>query len=217
MQLLKYNIQVIMIGYLTLPFHRMAYMILVLLTLLKNPIILLTIWKILGIAALIILVFSFLIEVFDGNAAGWFINYLLTPEVLIIPGILFGLSMIAYLIVAVIYGWKYIVLFEMDDNGVEHIQMQKQFKKAEGLTWLVAMAGLAAGNFTTAGAGMLAGSKKVSRTNFADVKKVKRKSRFHCIMLNEIIERNQLYVDDTDIEFVWNFVRKKCINASFSI
>ena len=95
--------------------------------------------------------------------------------------------------------------------------MQKQFKKAEGLTWLVAMAGLAAGNFTTAGAGMLAGSKNVSRTNFADVKKVKRKSRFHCIMLNEIIERNQLYVDDADIEFVWNFVRKKCINASFSI
>ena len=184
---------------------------------LKNPIILLTIWKILGIAALIILVFSFLIEVFDGNAAGWFTNYLLTPEVLIIPGRLFGLSIIAYLIVALIYGWKYIVLFEMDDNGVEHIQMQKQFKKAEGLTWLVAMAGLAAGNFTTAGAGMLAGSKNVSRTNFADVKKVKRKSRFHCIMLNEIIERNQLYVDDADIEFVWNFVRRKCINASFSI
>ena len=184
---------------------------------LKNPIILLTIWKILGIAALIILVFSFLIEVFNGNAAGWFTNYLLTPEVLIIPGILFGLSIIAYLIVALIYGWKYIVLFEMDDNGVEHIQMQKQFKKAEGLTWLVAMAGLAAGSFTTAGAGMLAGSKNVSRTNFADVKKVKRKSRFHCIMLNEIIERNQLYVDDADIEFVWNFVRKKCINASFSI
>ena len=184
---------------------------------LKNPIILLTIWKILGIAALIILVFSFLIEVFDGNAAGWFTNYLLTPKVLIIPGILFGLSIIAYLIVALINGWKYIVLFEMDDNGVEHIQMQKQFKKAEGLTWLVTMAGLAAGNFTTAGAGMLAGSKNVSRTNFADVKKVKRKSRFHCIMLNEIIERNQLYVDDADIEFVWNFVRRKCINVSFYI
>ena len=95
---------------------------------LKNPIILLTIWKILGIAALIILVFFFLIEVFDGNAAGWFTNYLLTPEVLIIPGILFGLSIIAYLIVALINGWKYIVLFEMDDNGVDRTKLRIQYE-----------------------------------------------------------------------------------------
>ena len=38
--------------------------------------------------------FSFLIELFEGNAAGWFTDYLLSPGVLIVPGIMFVLSII---------------------------------------------------------------------------------------------------------------------------
>jgi len=118
------------------------------LNMLTNPIILLTIWKIFGILILIQIVFSFLIDAFQGNLKGWFTDYLFTPGFLIVPGILFGISLIAYVIVACIYGWKYMVLFEMDHKGIDHIQMPKQFKKAEGLAWLTAMAGLVTGNFT---------------------------------------------------------------------
>ncbi len=184
------------------------------LNMLTNPVILLTIWKIFFILIVIQLLFSFLIELFEGNAGGWFTDYLLSPGILIVPGILFGLSIIAYLIVAAIYGWKYIVLFEMDENGIDHIQMQKQFEKAQGLAWLTAMAGFATNNFTTAGSGILAGSKSTSSSTFANVKKVIGQKSFHCIKVNEILEKNQIYIPDEDYEFVWNFITSRCPNAT---
>jgi hypothetical protein len=183
------------------------------LNMLTNPIILLTIWKIFGILILVQLVLSFLLDAFEGNVAGWFTDYLLTPGVLIVPGILFGLSLIAYVIVACIYGLKYIVLFEMDEKGVDHIQMPKQFKKAEGLAWLTTMAGLIAGNYTTAGSGILAGAKNRSTSQYEHVKKIVRKKGFNCIMVNEIMEKNQIYAADADYEFVWEFITRKCPGA----
>ncbi|WP_022766138.1 hypothetical protein [Butyrivibrio sp. XPD2006] len=183
------------------------------LNMLTNPIILLTIWKLFFILILIQLLFSFLIELFEGNAAGWFTDYLLSPGVLIVPGIMFVLSIIAYLIVAAIYGWKYIVLFEMDDKGIDHIQMQKQFEKAQGLAWLTAMAGFATNNFTTAGAGVLAGSKSTSSSTFANVKKLISQKGLHCIRANELLEKNQIYVADEDYEFVWDYMAARCTNA----
>ena len=183
------------------------------LNMLTNPIILLTIWKIFIILIIIQLVLAFLIELFERNVGGWVKDYLLSPGILIVPGILFGLSIIAYLIVAAIYGWKYIVLFEMDDNGIDHIQMQKQFEKAAGLAWLTAMAGFATNNFTTAGAGILAGSKSTSSSTFANVKKVISQKGLHCIRVNELLEKNQIYVADEDYEFVWEFITARCTNA----
>lgn len=184
------------------------------LNMLKNPVILMTIWKIFGILILVQIVLSFLLEVFEGDISTWFTEYLLTPGFLIVPGILFTLSLISYVIIGFIYGWKYIVLFEMDHHGVDHIQMPKQFEKAQGLAWLTAMAGLATGNFTTAGSGILAASKSTSSSTFANVKKVIGQKSFHCIKVNEILEKNQIYIPDEDYEFVWNFITSRCPNAT---
>ena len=69
------------------------------LNMIKNPIILLTIWKIFGIIILIMLLFSFLLAVFDGDVKGWFTDFLFTPGILIIPGIFLVLSIVGYIIV----------------------------------------------------------------------------------------------------------------------
>ena len=42
------------------------------LNMLKNPVILMTIWKIFGILILVQIVLSFLLEVFEGNISTWF-------------------------------------------------------------------------------------------------------------------------------------------------
>lgn len=101
----------------------------------------------------------------------------------------------------------------MDHKGIDHIQMPKQFKKAEGLAWLTAMAGLVTGNFTTAGAGILAGSKNTSTSRFDHVKKIIRKKGLHCIKVNEVLEKNQIYAADEDYEFVWDFITQQCPGA----
>lgn len=183
------------------------------LNMLKNPVILLTVWKIFGILILIQIAVSFLMDVFAGDVVGWVKDYFLTPGFLIIPGIFFVLSVISYFIVAAMYGWKYIVLFEMDDRGVDHIQMPKQFEKAQALSWLTMMAGFATGSFTAAGTGILAGSKSNSTSTFEVVRKVIKKKAFHCIKVNELVEKNQVYVEDADFDFVWNFITSHCTNA----
>lgn len=183
------------------------------LNMLANPVILFTIWKIFGIILLALLVFSFLLEVSDGNAGLWVQNFLLTPMILIIPGILLVLTLIAYLVVAAVYGFKYVVLFEMDEEGVVHNQMPRQFKKAEGMAWLSVMAGVIAGDYTTVGAGIMAGSKTSSRTRFSDVRSIVRQEKYHTIRVNEIMEKNQIYADDADYDFVWSYITNRCPEA----
>ena len=183
------------------------------LDMLKNPIILFTIWQALGISILIMAFILFLIELFDGNIKNWIDGFLLTPELLIIAGVILLLSLIGYAIVAIMYGWKYMVLFEMDENGIVHNQMQKEFKKTEAMSWLTIMAGVVAGNPTTMGAGILSATKTASSSSFKNVKKVISKKRLHTIYVNEILEKNQIYVDDDDFDFVWDFITKRCSNA----
>ena len=42
------------------------------------------------------------------------------------------LTLISYGILAMNYGWTYIVLFEMDETGITHLQQPRQFRKAQG-------------------------------------------------------------------------------------
>ena len=55
---------------------------------------------------------------------------------MILAVVFFVLSIVSYLILAALYGGKYQVLFEMTEDSVTHIQMPKQFKKAENVTCL---------------------------------------------------------------------------------
>ncbi len=183
------------------------------LNMLKNPVILFTVWKICGIVLLILLLFSFLLEVFDGDAAGWVTGFLLTPGILIVPGIMLLLTAAGYLILAAVYGWKYMVLFEMDDKEVVHHQMPVQFQKAQALSWLAAMAGAASGSFTAAGSGMAAAAKSSSVSSFEKVTKVVCRKRFHTIMVNEALEKNQIYASDADYEFVKEHILSRCVRA----
>ena len=91
-------------------------------SMLKNPVILLTLWKIMAIGAAAPALIVLLASLKDGFAEA------LTGglEVFAITfGICFVLSVISYFILAGLYGWKYIVLFEMDEDGVLHIQQPK--------------------------------------------------------------------------------------------
>ena len=130
---------------------------------------------------------------------------------LIVLGLI-ALIVISYLILTAIYGWKYIVLFEMDEEKVVHIQMPKQYEKALALGWLTAMAGLAAQSITTAGAGVLSAAKDTSTSRFEDVRTVKAYPRRHLIKVNERLEHNQVYAAKEDFAFVKDYIVSHCPN-----
>lgn len=179
----------------------------------KNPGILFTVWKVLGISVGIVWLFMLVISMGDILRYGASSFLRLTGAFLLILFVLMIIGGLAYLLVAALYGFTYIVLFEMDDHSVTHIQMPKQFGKAQALGWLAALAGLAGGNVTAMGAGALAASRNSSTSVFADVKEVKGERSRHIIRVNQMLNRNQVYAEDADYDFVWNFIASRCTAA----
>ena len=179
---------------------------------LKNPIILLTVLKIFLIVLVGIWVVFSLFRIGNDGFFGAFA--LQTRELLIPAAILFGLSIMAYIILACIYGWKYCVLFEMNETGIRHIQMEKQYKKAQALGWLTAMAGAAAGKPGMAGTGLLAATKNEQATEFSKVKRMRSFKAFHTIKLDSLLNHNQIYAEPENVNFVLEYISKRTTGNS---
>ena len=178
---------------------------------LTNPTIFLTVLKVFGGVVIgLFIVFGFFLYVIHGDWAGL---WGMAKAMLIVMAVFFGLTILGVLLVAAKYGGKYIVLFEMDEKGIVHMQEPKQFKKAQKMGAVTAMAGAAVGSFTTAGAGMLAASKNASVSEFARVRKVKPRRWLHVIKVNQRLNRNQVYVRKEDFDFVYDFIKSHCPNA----
>ena len=174
---------------------------------LKNPMILLTVLKIF----LLVLVGMWIIfSILRIGNDGFFGAFAAQTKELLIPAlILFGLSILSYIILACIYGWKYCVLFEMNETGIRHIQLEKQYKKAQALGWLTAMVGAAAGKPGAAGAGLLAATKNEQATEFSKVKRRRVFRAFHTIKLDSLLNHNQIYVESVDYDFVLDYISKR--------
>ena len=151
------------------------------LNLYKNPTILFLIWKIFGGILLALWLFMVVLEVIDDNLS---LDNLFELTVgLLLFSLGFGLiCLLGYLLYALIMGGKYCVLFEMDDNAM-------------------------AGRPGVVGTGMLAGARTSMYTSFADVRSVESCPGRNLIKVNELLNKNQVYAEDEDFDFVLNFIR----------
>jgi hypothetical protein len=176
----------------------------------KNPTLVITIWKILLLAALAPAILVFFLNLGDGigSALLAFVKIMV-----IVAGIVTVLMLLAYPLVALMNGGKYCVMFEMDDKSVKHMQMQKQFKKSQILAMIVSLAGMMSGNAQTAGAGLLAGSKQSTLSSFEKVKSITVNEKRHVIYVNENLTKNQVYVDTADFAFISNAIINRCNKA----
>ncbi len=175
---------------------------------LKNPVILYTIWKIMLIVAIIPAIVVLLstkgfLEAFKE----FFIVFLITF------GIMFVLSIIGYFILAAVYGFKYIVLFEMDEKGITHAQQEKQFTKAQAIGLLAVLAGIAKNDVGMVGTGILSSSKKSMTSQFKNVETVIGIRSKNTIKVNQLFAKNQIYVNDEDYDFVWEYITSRCVKA----
>ena len=178
---------------------------------LTNPTIFLTVLKVFAyILGISFVVFGFFIYVIHGNWAGL---WEMAKGYLIALGIIAVLNVLGVLVIAAMYNGKYIVMFEMDEHQIKHVQVSEQFRKAKKFGQLSAFAGMMSGNFTLAGAGLLMSSKDASVSNYTEVRRVKPLRRMHVIKVNEFIEKNQIYVPDEDFDFVYDYIKSRCVNA----
>ncbi len=178
---------------------------------LKNPTIFITVSKVLLLSVTIVYAFVLILIIHNGEDLEEIID--LTKGFVLIYLFMLFLGLISYLIIAMTYGGKYMVLFEMNEKQISHIQMQKQFKKAQAIGWLTSIVGAASGNIGTIGQGILASSKYSSTSVFKNVESVIVKRGRNTIYLNQLLNKNQIYVYDEDFNFLVNFIQSHCIKA----
>ena len=179
---------------------------------LKNPTILFDVYKVLGISFGIVWLFNvLLISCEDGLNLRNLWSF--TSGFLILMLVFLVIGYVAYFIVAWSYGWKYIVLFTLDEKEVVHQMMPRQMEKAKVLGALTALVGSVAGKPGVMGAGVLASSRSTSTSVLANVARLVPRRRLHLIKVNQLLNKNRVFVPDEDFDFVYNFLCQHCPKA----
>ena len=183
------------------------------LNLYKNPAIIKEVGRVMLISLVIVLALIFGFQMIDG--IGTFAEKLQFVAELagILVAILLVITVLGYLLYSYMMGGTYCALFEMDENGVCNKAQEKHIKKAELISAITVIAGLAGGRPGVIGTGMLASARTSMYTSFDDVRELEILPGQHLIRLNEKLSRNQVYAEDEDFTFVADYIRSRCRNA----
>ena len=99
------------------------------LNLYKSTAIIKEVWRVLVISGVIVLGFLFVINIMDSGLLETL--QFIGQAACILFGIFLVLSIVGYLIFSHMIGGKYCVVFEMDENGINHKQHEKHVKKVQ--------------------------------------------------------------------------------------
>jgi len=183
-------------------------------SMMKNPSILIDVLKVLDISLGFVWLFTLLLNFFDDDLS---LEKLwnLTMVFLVLMLVFAVIGIIAYTILAWSYGWKYVILFTMDKKEVVHQQMPRQVKKAQVLEALAALVGGATGNLGMVGTGVLAASRTTSTSTLVNVRKLIPVRWMNLIRVNQLLQKNRVYIPDEDFDFVYDFLCQNCPNAAY--
>lgn len=180
------------------------------LNMITNPVIMITVFKVFFYILLgMFLIFGFFLYVIKGDWAG-LLDMLKTFGIVL--GIFLVLTFLGTALLSLIFGGKYVVQFEMDEKKIVHTPQPAQQKKARTLGILTFFVGLFAKRPSTMGAGMLSTVKNSSTSEFDKVRRVHSRRWLHTIKVNQLLDRNQIYVNDEDYDFVYDFIKSHCPN-----
>ena len=174
-------------------------------SLFKNPTIFVLVWKIFFFVILGIFVVMNIADAVEWGGSFWehFCQNLRFAGIFLIG--MTVLTVLGYLLYAAIMGGKYIVLFEMDELGVNHKQMPKQAKKARKIAELTMLAGAVTGSPSVMGAGINSARTEMY-SEFQKVRSVKPFPRRDLIKVNERFGKNQVYASKQDYDFVLGYI-----------
>lgn len=179
---------------------------------LTNYSILFDVWKVFGITIVILVVLFSIIFLFTGELnLDTIIG--MGKGIVCAAGVLGVLSIIGYLVYAAMSGWKYVVLFIMDEKEVTHQQMPRAVKKAQIIGALTVLAGLASGRPGVVGTGILSQSRSSMTSTLANVQRLIPSRRMNLIKVNQTLSKNRVYVGDEDFDFVYDFLCQHCVKA----
>ena len=176
-------------------------------SLFKNPSIFLLVWKIFFFICLGIFAMIVIIDAAEGYMDGE--RALNTLGIFgIVMGVMTALVWISFLIYAAIMGGKYVAMFEMDENGVNHKQLPKQAKKAMGIAAAAILIGMLS-HSNSAVIGGIAATNTEMYTSFSKTKKVRFYPKRDTIKISHLLMHNQVYAKPEDFDFVQNYILQR--------
>ena len=183
------------------------------LPMMKSFFLLFEVWKVLALSALAVALFMAIVALFQGNGMD---GVIFSVEMgALVLGILAVLSLPAYYIVTKANNGKYTVLFEMDEEGIDHIQIKTD--KAKALDLLTIGVGLAGGSRSAVSAGALSATGGSLYSKFSKVKKIKAIRKNHLIRVNGTLIHNMVYADDEHFDWVYKYIVDHCPGAKISL
>ena len=179
------------------------------LNLFRNFVILKLVLKIVGLSLLGVYVLSCMLSL--GNS-GFFFSGLLenTKIFIILITVMLIIALVSYFIYAKMIGSKYCVVFEMDESGIKHTQLDKQADKAKMLSLIEVLAGAATKDLSLVGTGLMKYGRTSIYTDFKKVKKINADRNSNTIILKYGLHNNQIYIEDDDYDEVLAFIRSNC-------
>ena len=179
------------------------------LNLFRNFVILKLVLKIVGLSLLGVYVLSCMLSL--GNS-GFFFSGLLenTKIFIILITVMLIIALVSYFIYAKMIGSKYCVVFEMDESGIKHTQLDKQADKAKMLSLIEVLAGAATKDLSLVGTGLMKYGRTSIYTDFKKVKKIKADRNSNTIILKYGLHNNQIYIEDDDYDEALAFIRSNC-------
>lgn len=182
---------------------------------LTNYSILFDVWKVLGISMGMLVLLFVVIAVFDGD---WDVDMLIgmASTLGVVALVMLVLGLIGYFVYAAISGWKYAVLFIMDEKEVVHQQMPNTVKKGQLIGALTILAGFASGRPGAVGTGVLVQSRLSMTSTLAHVERLISCRKMNLIKVNERFEKNRVYVNTEDFDFVYDFLLTHCTHLKSS-
>ena len=184
---------------------------------LKNPAIILVVYKIFAILLSIPFIISIICLAADGELQEAWNDRLWSgsnPKVwLVVMAVFAVIILISYLIVAWMYRGKYIVHFTLDEEGLVHEMEAAQYERTKKLGILTALVGILSKKPSTVGTGMIVASRSVSTSQFDRVRHIRPRRALHLIKVNQLLDRNQVYVPKEDFDFVLDYIRQHCPKA----
>lgn len=179
---------------------------------LKNPTVLIDLFKALGLSVAIVACFLFIIQTCENGVHPEQMEFVLNLTGILVV-VMLVLGILGYLIYAAMSGWVYTVHFTMDENGVIHEQSPSAKKLSNRIGCLAVLVGLLAKRPGTMGAGMLAAGHTSMSSDFSSVKKVIALRKINTIKVNERFTKNRVYVNNDDFDFVYEYISSRCPNA----
>ena len=170
-------------------------------------------WFILKIVlGILLFLYLFLLFLCWKSGFSWEEFFWLSRIILLCAAVAIAITYGCYWFVSWRFQETYVLLYEMDEEGIFYKQSESQEEKTKMIAYAAAVTGTLTGNYGLLGAG-LAAANSGTRFTFDKVRSVSSRPQDDLINANTALMHHMIYVNPADYAFVQKYICERCPDA----